>query len=87
MKVIVYTTPQCVVCERVIAYLEERKIPYETRNLDDTNVMADLIMRSRYILAAPVVEIDGKFFTTFGVDYMKALEVIKNEVDESTKET
>jgi len=58
----VYTTPNCPRCKMLKGWLKSKGVEFEERNLDDSEVMADLIVRNIYILSAPALEVGGKVY-------------------------
>ena len=59
---IVYTTLNCPRCKMLKEWLKSKGVEFEERNLDDSEVMADLIVRNIYILSAPALEVGGKVY-------------------------
>ena len=43
-------------------WLKSKGIEFEEKNLDESEVMADLIMKNIYILSAPALEVGGKVY-------------------------
>ena len=43
-------------------WLKSKGAEFEEKSLDDSEVMADLIVRNIYILSAPALEVDGKVY-------------------------
>jgi len=62
-KVIVYASPNCPKCSALKAWLRNKGFEFEERNLEDSEVMADLILRDVYVLSAPALEVGGKVYT------------------------
>ncbi|MCS7385578.1 MAG: glutaredoxin family protein [archaeon GB-1867-005] len=62
-KVILYTTPRCPRCLIVKSWLKSRNIPFEERDLSDPDVMAELVMRDVFIMSAPILEVNGNFYS------------------------
>jgi len=62
MKIVVYTLPNCSGCRFLKEWLKRHNLPFEERNMEDTNVMAELIFCINYVSSAPVLEVDGKFY-------------------------
>jgi len=58
----VYTTPNCPRCKMLKEWLKSKGVEFEEKNLDDSEVMADLIVRNIYILSAPALEVGGKVY-------------------------
>jgi len=62
-RVIVYTSPSCPRCAALKAWLKAGGFRFEEKNLEDSEVMADLILRDVYVLSAPALEVGGKVYT------------------------
>jgi glutaredoxin len=62
-RLIVYTTNGCIKCTTLKAWLKNRNTDYEEKNLEDTDVMTDLVMRDIVVLSAPALETEKGFFT------------------------
>lgn len=58
----VYTTPNCPRCKLLKEWLKSKGINFEEKNLEDSEVMADLIIRNIYVMSAPALEICGKVY-------------------------
>ena len=61
-KIILYSTKTCPKCRIVKIYFEKLGIKFEEKNIEDTDVSADLIMKNIAILSAPMLEIDGVIY-------------------------
>jgi glutaredoxin len=61
--VVVYTTSGCTRCGMLKKWLKNKNTNFEEKNLEDSDVMADLVMRNFVVLSAPAVEIDGAVYT------------------------
>jgi len=70
-KIVIYTTKLCPWCERLKAWLKERKIPFEEKNVEEDPIAAqEMIMKSGQ-QGVPVIEIDGKIIIGFDVEALK----------------
>lgn len=59
-KVLVFTTPTCSWCQRLKAYLRERRVPFREVDVSrDTRAAQDLVRRTGQ-MGVPVIEIDGR---------------------------
>jgi len=58
--VTVYTTSNCPRCKILKKWLADNGIAFEEKRMEDSGVAAELTMRDVYILAAPILESDGK---------------------------
>jgi glutaredoxin len=61
--VVVYTSKGCPRCVMLKKWLKNKNTNFEEKNLDDSNVMADLVMRNFVVMSAPALEIDGTVYT------------------------
>ena len=44
-------------------WLKSKNTNFEEKNLEDSDVMTDLVMRNFVVLSAPALEIDGEVYT------------------------
>lgn len=56
-KLTVYTSKKCPRCKALKKWLRKNKLSFVTKSLDDTEIMASLIMRNIFVLSAPAIEI------------------------------
>jgi len=61
--VVVYTNEGCPRCDMLKKWLKNKETNFEEKNLEDSDVMADLVMRNFVVLAAPAIEIKGNVYT------------------------
>jgi glutaredoxin len=61
--VVVYTTSGCTRCDLLKKWLKNKYTNFEEKNLEDSDVMTDLVMRNFVVMSAPAVEIDGTVYT------------------------
>ena len=61
--IIVYTTSGCTRCDMLKKWLKNKNTTFVEKNLDDSNVMTDLVMRNFVVMSAPALEVDGIVFT------------------------
>lgn len=61
--VVVYTTSGCTRCNMLKKWLKNKNTNFEEKNLEDSNVMTDLVMRNFVVQSAPAVEVDGEVYT------------------------
>jgi glutaredoxin 3 len=72
-KVIVYTTPTCVFCKNVKAYLEDKGIDYETIDvLADANKAQEMIDKSGQ-MGVPVTDFHGTIVVGYDKPKLDAL--------------
>lgn len=87
-KVAIYTSDGCPRCTLLKKWLNDRKTDFEEKNLDDTNVMTDLVMRNQVVLSAPALEVGDVVYTEnqiFDGDRLadaKVLEILEGRVRE-----
>jgi glutaredoxin len=62
-SVVVYTTSGCTRCSMLKKWLKNKNTNFEEKNLEDSDVMTDLVMRNFVVQSAPAVEIDGTVYT------------------------
>ena len=63
-EVVVYSTPLCIPCERLKAYLRERGVQFTVRDLLMDEEAADLLAE-RGIRTTPVLQVDDEFVVGF----------------------
>ncbi|MFA5363989.1 MAG: glutaredoxin family protein [Candidatus Bathyarchaeia archaeon] len=61
--VVVYTTSGCNRCDMLKKWLKNKNAAFEEKNLEDSDVMTDLVMRNFVVMSAPAIEIDGEVYT------------------------
>ena len=61
--VVVYTTNGCTRCDMLKKWLKNKDADFEEKNLEDSEVMTDLVMRNFVVLSAPAVEVEGTVYT------------------------
>ncbi len=61
--VVVYTSEGCPRCDMLKKWLKNKETNFEEKNLGDSDVMADLVMRNFVVMSAPALEIDGVVYT------------------------
>ena len=61
--VVVYTTSGCTRCDMLKKWLKNKNANFEEKNLEDSNVMTDLVMRNFVVMSAPAIEVGGEVFT------------------------
>lgn len=62
-RIIVYTSPNCPRCRQLKTWLKGKNVKFEERNIEESDVMAELILRDIYILSTPALETNGKVYT------------------------
>lgn len=80
-RVVVYSTPLCPNCRVLKTWLKEQGIPFEERDLSETDVQAELILHNVFDTTTPILEVDGKFYSsarmfeggTFRKDYLNSI--------------
>jgi len=61
--VVIYTTNGCTRCDMLKKWLKNKNTTFEEKNLEDSDVMTDLVMRNFVVMSAPAVEIEGEVYT------------------------
>ena len=61
--VVVYTTSGCTRCDILKKWLKNKNTNFEEKNLEDSDVMTDLVMRNFVVMSAPALELDGVVYT------------------------
>ena len=62
-SVVVYTSEGCPRCAILKEWLKTSGIEFEERSLENTDVMAELVMRNVVVLSAPALEVGEIVFT------------------------
>ena len=62
-NVVVYTTSGCTRCEMLKRWLLNKNTSFEEKNLEDSDVMTDLVMRDFVVISAPALEVNGVVYT------------------------
>ena len=74
-KIKIYTTPICAYCKMAKEYFKSKDLNYEEVNLVANPEAQQLIMSKTGMVAAPILEIKGKFIVGFNrQEIEKALE-------------
>jgi glutaredoxin len=68
MKIRLFVKTYCGWCDKAAAWLDERKISYETVNVSDDQKAFDEMTRLSGQTFAPVIDVDGKILADFGPD-------------------
>jgi glutaredoxin len=61
--VVVYTTSGCPRCDMLKRWLKNKNTNFEEKNLGDSDVMTDLVMRNFVVMSAPALELNGEVYT------------------------
>ena len=61
--VVVYTSSGCPRCDMLKKWLKNKETHFEEKNLGDSDVMTDLVMRNYVVMSAPAIEINGVVYT------------------------
>ena len=61
--VVIYTTSGCTRCDMLKKWLKNKNATFQEKNLEDSTVMTDLVMRNFVVMSAPAIEIDGEVYT------------------------
>ena len=61
-KLIVYTSRTCPRCAALKKWLRKNKVSFKEKNIDDTDVMTELVMRNLVVLSAPALELKNRVY-------------------------
>jgi glutaredoxin len=61
--VVVYSTSGCTRCDMLKNWLRNNNTGFEEKNLEDSDVMTDLVMRNFVVMSAPAIEVNGEVYT------------------------
>ena len=62
MKLTVYSSKKCPRCRALKKWLKRNSLSFNEKNLDETEVMTELVMRNLVVLSAPALETENKVF-------------------------
>jgi len=62
-EIVIYTSGGCPRCAILKKWLENKNADFKEKNLEDTDVMVDLVMRNAVVLSAPALEVEGTVYT------------------------
>ncbi len=74
----IYTTPDCPRCEQLKAFLERRGVSFEVVDMTTAEALTELRVNGVFTMSAPVLEVNGRFYTTgdlFDGDRLKEFEL------------
>jgi len=63
MEIKIYTLPNCPQCSVLKKKIRSVGLPFKELDMEDPDCMTDLIMDGVYVREAPVLFIDGKYWT------------------------
>ena len=78
MKCVVYTTKTCPKCEQLKKELKEHGADFQNMDMSTPQALTELRVNGVFTLAAPVLQIDDKFYTVeelFDGDTIKDLQI------------
>lgn len=61
-KVVVYTLPVCPNCHALKKWLSDHGVVFIERDLENTEVMAELVMRDVFVDSTPAMEAGGEVY-------------------------
>ena len=61
--IVVYTACGCTKCDMLKKWLKNKNTDFKEKNLENSDVMTDLVMRNFVIMSAPAIEIEGVVYT------------------------
>ena len=65
MTIRIYTTPVCAYCKMAKEYFKSKNLQYEEIGLVENPGAQQLVMSKAGMVAAPILEINGKFIVGF----------------------
>lgn len=74
-----YTTKSCTKCPQVRAWLSKNDIGYDEVDMSTGKWMAELRFNEVFVLSAPVLQIDDRFFTSLDMfvdDQLHGLDIL-----------
>ena len=77
MKVKVYSTPACSICNGLKAWLRQNKIEFENIDVSKDARAAEEIIEKSGEMSMPITEVDGRFIAGFDVKKLKEALKIK----------
>jgi glutaredoxin-like YruB-family protein len=72
-RVVVYTTSWCGWCRKTLAFLDQRGVTYENRNIEEDEMWREELIEKTGGTSIPVVEIDGEIVRGYDPQRMAAL--------------
>ncbi len=73
MKIIIYTTPDCVYCKIAKEFFERNSVSFENKDVSvDDKAREEMIKKSDQ-LGVPVIDIDGKIIVGFDEEKLSAI--------------
>lgn len=72
-EVVLYSTSWCGWCRKTMAWLDERGIDYENRDIEKNDTWRDELIEKTGRTSIPMVEIDGEVIQGYDPDRMEAL--------------
>ncbi len=67
-KVAIYTTPTCPWCKKTKAFLNEKKIPYQEKDVSTDQKAANEMVEKSGQMGVPVLDIGGKIIVGYDPD-------------------
>jgi len=61
-KLTVYTSKKCPRCRALKKWLKKLQVPFMEKDLSNTDIMTELVMRNLVVLSAPAIETENKVF-------------------------
>ena len=61
-NVILYSSKNCPRCKALKQWLRRNNLSFDEKNIANTDVMTDLVMRNITVLSAPALETENKFW-------------------------
>jgi mycoredoxin len=72
-RVVVYTTSWCGWCRKTLAFLDQRGVAYENRDIEDDEMWREELLEKTGATSIPMVEIDGQVIHGYDPQRMSQL--------------
>jgi len=71
MKVKVYSTPSCPMCNLLKKWLKDHGVKFEDVDVSKDPKIIDMLIKKSGQMNIPITEIDGKFISGFDLEKLK----------------
>lgn len=76
-NITIYTTPTCVYCKMTKAFLKERDVAYNEKNVATDDAAREEMIKKSGQMGVPVIDVDGKIIVGFDKSHLSELIGIK----------
>jgi len=73
MSVVVYSTPTCIYCDKVMELLDSQNIKYKIVDISESEETLQKFLEITGQMSVPVLEVDGKFIIGYKEKEIKKL--------------